>query len=110
MERTIKNTTKVRDVIQSLHDTGLAKKIDLDRTTVALNNLKSAYQQLSNALNLQENALKYLIGMDINQEISLPDITFEVRNNILRSEEHTSELQSRPHLVCRLLLEKKKNI
>src|SRR5690554_7767843 len=27
---------------------------------------------------------------------------------ILRSEEHTSELQSRPHLVCRLLLEKKK--
>src|SRR3989442_11910827 len=27
-----------------------------------------------------------------------------------RSEEHTSELQSRPHLVCRLLLEKKKNI
>src|SRR2546429_2543686 len=28
---------------------------------------------------------------------------------ILRSEEHTSELQSRLHLVCRLLLEKKKN-
>src|SRR2546422_7012215 len=27
----------------------------------------------------------------------------------LRSEEHTSELQSRLHLVCRLLLEKKKN-
>src|SRR5690554_7200059 len=27
----------------------------------------------------------------------------------IRSEEHTSELQSRPHLVCRLLLEKKKN-
>src|SRR5690554_7783978 len=28
-------------------------------------------------------------------------------NQVLRSEEHTSELQSRPHLVCRLLLEKK---
>src|SRR5690625_5469246 len=27
-----------------------------------------------------------------------------------RSEEHTSELQSRGHLVCRLLLEKKKNL
>src|SRR5690554_7230310 len=27
---------------------------------------------------------------------------------LVRSEEHTSELQSRPHLVCRLLLEKKK--
>src|SRR5690554_5122647 len=29
-------------------------------------------------------------------------------NTAFRSEEHTSELQSRPHLVCRLLLEKKK--
>src|SRR5690554_7780094 len=29
-------------------------------------------------------------------------------NKQMRSEEHTSELQSRPHLVCRLLLEKKK--
>src|SRR5690554_7456480 len=29
--------------------------------------------------------------------------------DIKRSEEHTSELQSRPHLVCRLLLEKKNN-
>src|SRR5439155_2161491 len=28
----------------------------------------------------------------------------------LRSEEHTSELQSRGHLVCRLLLEKKKGV
>src|SRR5687768_17991241 len=28
---------------------------------------------------------------------------------VTRSEEHTSELQSRLHLVCRLLLEKKKN-
>src|SRR2546422_4462948 len=28
----------------------------------------------------------------------------------VRSEEHTSELQSRLHLVCRLLLEKKKNV
>src|SRR2546429_2861838 len=28
----------------------------------------------------------------------------------MRSEEHTSELQSRLHLVCRLLLEKKKKI
>src|SRR5690554_6600608 len=32
----------------------------------------------------------------------------ESRLDVARSEEHTSELQSRPHLVCRLLLEKKK--
>src|SRR3989442_5607742 len=34
----------------------------------------------------------------------------EPRRHDLRSEEHTSELQSRPHLVCRLLLEKKKTL
>src|SRR2546429_5315524 len=32
------------------------------------------------------------------------------RRRLMRSEEHTSELQSRLHLVCRLLLEKKKKI
>src|SRR5690625_7100339 len=32
----------------------------------------------------------------------------EARQHLGRSEEHTSELQSRGHLVCRLLLEKKK--
>src|SRR2546422_4810782 len=33
---------------------------------------------------------------------------FGDRRKAMRSEEHTSELQSRLHLVCRLLLEKKK--
>src|SRR5690554_7090299 len=38
-----------------------------------------------------------------------PDTTrYGYDGDFLRSEEHTSELQSRPHLVCRLLLEKKK--
>src|SRR5690606_41937634 len=34
----------------------------------------------------------------------------EARADMARSEEHTSELQSRENLVCRLLLEKKENI
>src|SRR3712207_7738069 len=38
-----------------------------------------------------------------------PLVVIEVRGAVrLRSEEHTSELQSRQYLVCRLLLEKKK--
>src|SRR3989442_1028849 len=37
------------------------------------------------------------------------DVTDCGHSRSTRSEEHTSELQSRPHLVCRLLLEKKKN-
>src|SRR5690554_7283576 len=35
-------------------------------------------------------------------------VYFGQKTSYNRSEEHTSELQSRPHLVCRLLLEKKK--
>src|SRR2546422_7473133 len=38
-----------------------------------------------------------------------PDRTDASQNAAVRSEEHTSELQSRLHLVCRLLLEKKKD-
>src|SRR5690625_6150534 len=39
-----------------------------------------------------------------------PSATAGTSNRWIRSEEHTSELQSRGHLVCRLLLEKKKDI
>src|SRR5690625_7124962 len=39
---------------------------------------------------------------------SNPTIATLIFITMLRSEEHTSELQSRGHLVCRLLLEKKK--
>src|SRR5437660_6498531 len=38
------------------------------------------------------------------------EITLNAMVSSPRSEEHTSELQSRGHLVCRLLLEKKKKI
>src|SRR5439155_7567013 len=38
-----------------------------------------------------------------------PSVGCNRRHHRRRSEEHTSELQSRGHLVCRLLLEKKKN-
>jgi len=86
IDKTIANTTRVRDVIQSLYENGLAKKIDLDRTNVALNNIKSSRQQLVNALELQENALKYLIGMDIETPIELPKNTFEVNKNIVLDE------------------------
>src|SRR5690625_5728211 len=41
-----------------------------------------------------------------NQSHSTND--YHMYERLLRSEEHTSELQSRGHIVCRLLLEKKK--
>src|SRR5690625_6678976 len=48
---------------------------------------------------------------EITRELDIPFIyksSFDKANRSSRSEEHTSVLQSRCHLVCRLLLEKKK--
>src|SRR3712207_8250583 len=44
---------------------------------------------------------------DHDEPALIEDITTHLRE-VIRSEEHTSELQSRQYLVCRLLLEKKK--
>src|SRR2546422_3520183 len=43
-----------------------------------------------------------------DRDATLKRLRFTTTTADLRSEEHTSELQSRLHLVCRLLLEKKK--
>src|SRR3989449_4524823 len=44
----------------------------------------------------------------VEHALDVTDVTFRRLTDEQRSEEHTSELQSRLHLVCRLLLEKKK--
>src|SRR2546422_5955200 len=45
----------------------------------------------------------------VNGAVSIEPAFADANAGSMRSEEHTSELQSRLHLVCRLLLEKKKN-
>ena len=70
-------TEKTAQVVEGSFKAGLAKKIDLDRVTVALNNLKSAKQQASSGLDLAKHALKYLMGMPITEPISLPKDAFK---------------------------------
>src|SRR2546429_7187520 len=48
------------------------------------------------------------LGQVDRQDLAALVVRHEAAQIALRSEEHTSELQSRLHLVCRLLLEKKK--
>src|SRR5690606_39790160 len=51
--------------------------------------------------------LEYITDLDLRKTIQAATCKSEEFNEF-RSEEHTSELQSRENLVCRLLLEKKK--
>src|SRR3712207_7813130 len=52
---------------------------------------------------VEHRGLAGAVRADDGADLALPDVERDVR-----SEEHTSELQSRQYLVCRLLLEKKK--
>src|SRR5256884_3038371 len=57
----------------------------------------------------QNPALRLSAQSEQNEIVPRQERVYDLRNHrvFIRSEEHTSELQSRLHLVCRLLLEKK---
>jgi outer membrane protein TolC len=77
-ETNLKTTSKVKDIVKGQYDNGLAKKIDLDRMTVNLSNINTQKQQIINALQLQENALKFYMGMPMNAQIEIPQSEFAV--------------------------------
>lgn len=78
IKSTLENTERVQNTIEGLYTNGLAKKIDLDRIKVNVANLKSVRNQLDNVVKLQENMLKFLIGMPINTPIILEEETIRV--------------------------------
>lgn len=71
------NTNRVQKIIKSLVDNGLARPIDLDRINVQLNNILSSRQQLVNAVEMNENALKFYMGYPIEQAIELEERAIE---------------------------------
>jgi outer membrane protein len=72
------NTSKVRDIVKGQFNNGLAKKIDLDRIVVKMSNIDTERQQIKNQIQLQENALKFYMGMPIETQIVIPQTEFEV--------------------------------
>lgn len=77
-ENNLTTTTKVRDIVKGQFDNGLAKRIDLDRMNVNLSNINTQKQQIINAVQLQENALKFYMGMPIASQINIPQSQFEL--------------------------------
>lgn len=90
LDNNLKNTTKVKDIIKGQFDNGLAKKIDLDRTLVRVSNINTQRQQTINAIALQENSLKFLMGMPIETAISIPETEFAVSPEALSTKPDTT--------------------
>lgn len=78
IEKNLENTNKVKNIIKGLYDNGLSRKIDLDRISVRISNLNTQRKQIINAIVLQENALKFYMGMPIETNILLPQMAFEI--------------------------------
>ena len=78
IDSTYKTTSKVKNIIKGQYDNGLAKKIDLDRILVKISNINTMRQQVLNAVQIQENALKFYMGMPIETQIEIPQTAFEV--------------------------------
>ncbi|WP_052955866.1 TolC family protein [Flavihumibacter petaseus] len=77
LDTTIENTARISKVIKGLYESGLAKEIDVDRTTVNLSNLYAQRQQILNSITLQENQLKFAMGMEIQTPLTFPPIEFK---------------------------------
>ncbi|MNQ33383.1 Outer membrane protein TolC precursor [compost metagenome] len=84
------NTSKVRDIVKGQFDNGLAKKIDLDRIIVKMSNIDTERQQIINQIQLQENALKFYMGMPIETPIEIPKTEFEVTPQVLTEVPNTA--------------------
>ena len=83
LENSYASTEKVRNIIKSLYDNGLAKKVDLDRTNVNLTNISTVLKQQQNAINQAENALKFYMGMPIENKIELVKADMEITPHLL---------------------------
>src|SRR3989442_10955632 len=81
-----------------------------DTVEKALGRRNSSDSGICNLFILHTTAALTTADLDPGTDLDMLDAFEEMipKLRYRRSEEHTSELQSRPHLVCRLLLEKKK--
>lgn len=83
LESSYSSTEKARNIIKSLYDNGLAKKVDLDRTNVNLTNISTVLKQQQNAINQAENALKFYMGMPIENKVELVKSDMEITPHLL---------------------------
>ncbi len=73
IEANLTRIDQLEKMIGNQYNVGLAKKIDLDRIKVNKSNLLAQRDQLLSAVVMQENLLKYYMGMPVTESIRLPE-------------------------------------
>lgn len=85
LKKTIQRMEKLASDQQQLFKNGFVEKLDIDKTTVSLNNLKATETQLQNVIELGYAALKFAMGLNQNDVVVLTDKLNDetVKENIL---------------------------
>ncbi len=73
----IQNLEQLIQTTRTQYETGLARKIDLDRISVSLTNSRTRNTQLENQLEIQQYQLKMLMGMPVEEPLQLEGVPLE---------------------------------
>src|SRR2546422_4469817 len=103
------NRELVTGLAQLSAEKGLPKEVVSDIIARAIKRAYGDEEHIDVKVDVQTGAFKVFLLKTVVEKVEDPKIQVQLdtAKKIKRSEEHTSELQSRLHLVCRLLLEKK---
>src|SRR5258707_177577 len=106
MERSTRQRSSIRTVMEEAGRPLLpAEILGAAQREVPAIGLATVYRNIKQLMEAGE-----VQAVDLPGEATRYELSGRAHHHHFRSEEHTSELQSRQYLVCRLLLEKKKNL
>ena len=85
LDANIERFEKLLNDTKEIYKNGFAEKLDVNKVTVQLNNIKTEKEKIVNALATGNSGLKFLMGMPQNEQLNLTDTLSdaEVKDNIL---------------------------
>ena len=97
LDANLSRLKKLMDDTKAFHDNGFVEQIDLDRITVAYNNLSTEVTNVNRLMDLSIVLLKYQMGMDQSAKLSLTDkietINFTPENPSMEKFDYTKRVE-----------------
>lgn len=73
VDKNVQRIGELEGEIRKTYEVGFVEKVEVDRITVTLNNLKTQQRNIRQLVEIAHMGLKFQIGMDVNQPIELTD-------------------------------------